>query len=120
MDILHGIDLERVSRFEPLLEKSSFMEGVYTERERALISSSPRPARTAASSFAAKEAVSKALGRGLYGMLPREIEILRDDAGQPTVAFLGVAAARYGGCTVSLSISYKDDYALASCVICRA
>ncbi|MBE6994699.1 MAG: holo-ACP synthase [Ruminococcaceae bacterium] len=120
MDISHGVDLERISRFDALIHKPSFMNGVYTDNERAFILSSARPVRTAASSFAAKEAIAKALGRGLYGLLPREIEVLRDEKGRPEASLLGRAAEQYGDRSISLSISYKDDYTVASCVLWRA
>lgn len=116
MELLHGVDLERISRFEALAGKPCFLRGVYTPAEQAYIRESARPARKAAGLFSAKEAVSKAFGRGLYGMLPREIEILHDARGRPQVRLHGQAAADYGAYTLSLSISYKDDYVLTSCI----
>ena len=120
MEIFNGIDMERVSRFEGLCGKDSFLRGVYTQDELADIKSSRKPERTAASLFSAKEAVSKALGRGLYGMLPREIEIYHELSGRPCVRLLGVAGERYDKYAFSLSITYKDDYVIASCVAVKS
>ncbi|MDD6316007.1 MAG: holo-ACP synthase [Clostridia bacterium] len=116
MELLHGIDLERISRFEKLVGKPYFLRGVYTPEEQARIRESACPARKAAGLFSAKEAVSKAFGRGLYGMLPREIEILHDSRGRPLVRLHGQAAAVYGAYTLSLSLSYKDDHVVSSCI----
>lgn len=119
MDIFiqNGIDIERVSRFEELLNKDSFKKGVYTDGELEEIYSKSDPHKRAAMFFSAKEAVSKAFGRGLYGMLPKEIEIYHEESGRPSVRFLGAAAERYAGWTISLSASYKDDYVVTSCIV---
>ena len=42
--------------------------------------------------FAAKEAVSKALGTGVRGFTLREVELLRDELGKPYYVFSGKAA----------------------------
>lgn len=114
--IQNGVDIERISRFEELINKDSFKKGVYTEGELGEISSSVDPKKRAAMFFSAKEAVAKAFGRGLYGMLPKEIEIYHEETGRPKVRLLGSAAARYGGWSISLSASYKDDYVVTSCI----
>lgn len=119
MDIFiqNGVDMERVSRFEELLNKESFKKGAYTDGELKEISASPYPTKRAAMFFSAKEAVSKAFGRGLYGMLPKEIEIYHEESGRPSVRLLGGAVERYAGWTISLSASYKDDYVVTSCIV---
>lgn len=119
MEILNGIDIERISRFEKLIGKSAFMTGVYTQEEQSLIAASDSPVKRAAAAFSAKEAVSKAFGRGLYGMRPQDIEVLRDDCGRPQVRLLGKAKEDYGKYSITLSISYKDDYVVTSCIAYR-
>lgn len=116
--IQNGVDIERVSRFNGLLNKENFKKGVYTEKELEEICSSGDPRKRAAMFFSAKEAVSKAFGRGLFGMKPNEIEIYHENSGRPRVRLLGGAAQKYSGYTISLSASYKDDYVVTSCVIC--
>lgn len=120
MEILNGIDMEGTARFKPLIVKETFMAGVYTPAEREAVLASDDPARQAASFFSAKEAVSKALGRGLYGMLPKEIEIFHGASGRPCVRLLGRSAERYGCYCLSLSVSYKDGYVVTSCIAYRA
>lgn len=118
-EILHGIDMERISRFESLIAKPHFMERVFTANERRLISESTEPCKRAASCFAAKEAVSKAFGRGLYGMLPGEIELSRNEVGAPFIRLYGNALDRYGSYSISVSLTYKDDYTVVSCIAFR-
>lgn len=47
--------------------------------------------QSAAGNFAAKEAVSKALGTGIRGFSFKDIEILRDNKGKPVVYLYGKA-----------------------------
>ena len=120
MKLLHGIDLEQIDRFDALIGKESFLQRIYTEKERNYILNHARPAEKAAGMWAAKEAVSKAFGRGLYGMQPREIEVGHAPSGQPTITLLGSAAEQYGSCEISLSISHSGGFVMASCVIMEA
>jgi len=67
--------------------------------------------------FAAKEAVSKALGTGLRGIAWREMEILGDETGQnPWFNLHGRARARaeeLGLTEFAVSLSHSRDYAVA-------
>lgn len=119
MELLHGVDLEQIGRFEELIDKEKFLRRIYTENEIRYITDHARPAEKAAGMWAAKEAVSKAFGRGLYGMDPREIEIGHLPSGQPCVILLGKAAAQYGAYAIALSISHTDGLVVASCVAYR-
>jgi phosphopantetheine--protein transferase-like protein len=67
------------------------MERVFTVKERELFASNGNPPQMIAGSFAAKEAVSKALGTGIGKISWREIEILRDCDGKPYVEMHGRA-----------------------------
>lgn len=109
-----GCDLEEVARFDRLLKNSRFMREVFTEGERAHIGKSSLPARTAAGIWCAKEACAKALGLGLYGLLPRELEVRWDDSGAPGISLRGSAAERFPDAGLSLSVSHAGDYAMAA------
>ena len=65
-----GCDVVEISRIKSLLPKDGFLDKVYTAAEREVIAA--KKAETAAGMWAAKEAVSKALGTGFCGffMLP--------------------------------------------------
>lgn len=115
MKLSTGADIEQVSRFDALLEKERFCRRVFTPGEREHIAASGHPAQTAAGIFCAKEAMAKALGRGLYGLLPQELEVVWDANGAPRAALSGSAAAQYGEIQLSLSISHTKDTALAVC-----
>ena len=78
-----GCDLCDVARIERALERPRFLERVYTPAERARIAR--RGSETAAGLFAAKEAVSKALGTGIGEVGWKDIEILVDARGMPFV-----------------------------------
>src|SRR2546426_9935869 len=88
-----GIDIVEVRRIEQALDRwgDAFVTRIFTtaEDERA----KPPHARSArlAARFAAKEAVMKALGLGWRAMGWREIEILNDPLGKPTVTPRGRA-----------------------------
>ena len=108
-----GCDLEQVARFARLLGRARFMAEVYTAGERSHIAASARPERTAAGLWCAKEACAKALGAGLYGLLPRELEVCWDERGAPEMRLLGAAAARYPGKRPRVSVSHAKAYAMA-------
>ena len=62
-----GIDLIEIDRIAAALARhpERFRERVYTPREVAECERKPRPAQSYAGRFAGKEAVGKALGRGI-------------------------------------------------------
>ena len=111
-----GTDLEENQRFERLLQKPSFFHGVYTPGEQAYLASlgTKRQPASAAGLFCAKAAVAKALGVGLYGLLPREIEIFHSPAGEPQVRLLGQAALRFPQVQLRVSISHTKTLATAT------
>ena len=75
-----GTDLIRIDRVIKACEKESFLKRVFTEKERQLIAGNQN---RAASNFAVKEAVAKALGTGFRGFGPEDVEVLRDSLGSP-------------------------------------
>ncbi|HAS74673.1 MAG TPA: DNA-binding protein, partial [Clostridiales bacterium UBA8960] len=71
---------------------------------------------TIAAGFAAKEAVSKALGTGIRGFNLADIEILRDSLGKPIVNMLGHAGEisfSKGIVRFELSLSHSSTNAIA-------
>ena len=73
-----GVDLIEIDRVRRALERhgDGFRERCFTAAERAYCDSKPNPAQHYAGRFAAKEAVGKALGSGVY-FTWKEIEIAR-------------------------------------------
>lgn len=119
-----GIDLVAVSRVEKLLARSGdrAWERLLLPGERAYCESMAVPARHVAARLAAKEAVFKALQgtEDARGIGWREIEVVRDGHGRPSVELHGRAAARMremGGRAVLLSLTHTDDLAAALAVL---
>jgi holo-[acyl-carrier protein] synthase len=113
-----GVDIIEIERIAGALERwgERFLRHVYTEHE--VVFCRGRVPELAAR-FAAKEAISKALGTGLYGIHWREMEILPDPLGKPLVCLYGQAAARasyLGLSEFAVSLSHSKEYAVASVV----
>ena len=113
-----GIDLVEIERMRSMLERHGerFLRRVYTPQE--LADSAGRPSSLAAR-FAAKEAVSKALGTGIGDIAWQEIEVLRGPKCEPLLALHGAArllADELGLITWSLSLSHTEHYAVAQVV----
>jgi holo-[acyl-carrier protein] synthase len=118
MTLRSGIDTIEVSRLEEIRPaiRARFIQRVFTEMEVA----QARDQNDALSGiFAAKEAVSKALGTGIGFVHWRDIEIIHLPSGRPTVKLHGnaEAAARELGLTEwSVSISHDRNKAIAMAV----
>ena len=113
-----GIDIVEIERFEGALDRHGdhFLERVFTQRE--LDETGDRPASLAAR-FAAKEAVTKALGCGIGPVTWHEIEILRDSQSAPALHLHGTAremADELGLSVWSLSLSHTHSHAVAMVV----
>ena len=88
-----GVDLCEVERLRRTLARTpGFATRVYTDAERDHCGRRRDPAEGLAARFAAKEAVLKALGRGLGACSFRDIEVVRAASGAPSLALHGSAA----------------------------
>jgi holo-[acyl-carrier protein] synthase len=110
-----GVDIIEIPRIARIVERygERFLGRVYTEAEQALYRG--RVPELAAR-FAAKEAVSKALGTGIWGIRWREMEILPDMRGKPLVYLHGAAAARARELNLrhfAISLSHSREFAMA-------
>jgi holo-[acyl-carrier-protein] synthase len=118
MIIRTGIDIveiERMGQINPNI-RARFIQRVFTEREQELARGSYA---SLSGRFAAKEAVSKALGTGIGRVNWRDIEILRGPAGEPLLELHGVGrqvADALGLDTWSISISHGKTHAVAMAV----
>lgn len=94
-----GTDLVSVTRVESVLSRHPlrFAKKVLTEKELVRFQALDAPGMAAAhiaKQFAAKEAVSKALGTGMrQGVHFNLIEVTRSPSGQPMVSLIGGALA---------------------------
>lgn len=115
-----GIDLIEVSRIERAVKKEAFLKRVFTDKEREGFKAAGHDILRIAGCFAAKEAVSKALGTGFGLVGLRDIEILHESSGKPTANLYGSALKRLkdiNGGSVHISITHIKSYAAAIAVI---
>lgn len=122
-----GTDITRVARFAAMLER----QGTDRVAKRLLAASEvdefalvSDPARFLAKRFAAKEALSKALGTGVRAPVTlTAIAITHDELGKPGFAFSPALSAwlnERGFGAVYLSISDELEHAVAFVVVERA
>jgi holo-[acyl-carrier protein] synthase len=109
-----GCDIADIPRVKRSYEKhgEAFLNKILTKTEQDIYYKRGKPASFLAGRFAAKEAVSKALGTGIGKVGFTDIEILPDDNGCP---ILTVKGYKFSKCEIS--ISHSRDYAIAVCVL---
>ena len=117
-----GVDAVDIARVRAALSRTPGLLGrLFTERERGSCISRCGDLRFGglAARFAAKEAVAKALGTGISGFSFRDIEVLADERGRPTVTLHAGAldvAREAGVARVHVSLSTSADLAVAHAV----
>ncbi len=111
-----GTDIVQVDRIDKNIENQNFLNKIYTEEEQEYLSKRNFNPQTAAGIFAAKEAVSKALGTGISGFNITDIEVITNEFGKPEVFLhndaLEIAKER-GIDKINISISHEKEYAIA-------
>lgn len=113
-----GNDIVEIERIQKGVERSArFLDKLLTplEKERVIIGDK-LSYESIAGLFAAKEAVSKALGTGFVTFKLTDIEVLKDEKGKPFIKLYGgadVLAREIGAETVHISISHSQRYATA-------
>lgn len=114
-----GVDLTTISRIEKSLEKPGFANFAYGEKELELFYSSKPKVSSLAANFAAKEAFGKALGTGVRNFNLNEVQVLRQENGQPYFKFSGKALdiVLKGGYIPQLSLSHEGDLAIATVIL---
>jgi holo-[acyl-carrier protein] synthase len=114
-----GVDLIEIERIRRALARhgSGFRERCFTEGERAYCDSKPNPAQHYAGRFAAKEAVGKALGCGVY-FTWKEIEVVGRP--KPGIRLSGRTLAwaeRVEAGEIELSMTHSRELAAAVAVV---
>lgn len=118
MTIRSGIDTIEISRLAEIREpiRDRFIARVFTPKE---ITQAKNSNEVLSGLFAAKEAVSKALGTGIGTVSWQDIEILHLPSGQPTLVLHGnaeITAQQLGLKDWSISISHDRSKAIALAV----
>lgn len=118
-----GVDLADANRIERMLVEygSRFAERILAPSERAAYRISSRPTWFVANRFAAKEALSKALGTGLrFPVTLHTISVVSDAVGKPEFRFHGALPEYLASRGVShchLTLSHEKDLACAMVVV---
>lgn len=118
-DMLIGIDIAEISRFDNMSEP--FIKKCFTDEE-ALLFRGKKASASAAANFAAKEAFSKALGTGVRGFGLKDISVLRNELGKPYFKFspyLSELLHSFGIEEAELSISHDGGIAVSSVLLVR-
>jgi holo-[acyl-carrier protein] synthase len=118
-----GTDLLDQTRIAAVLSRQGerFSKRILTPEEFQLWQEKQRSVNFLAKRFAAKEAISKALGTGIAkGVGFQQMNISADDLGKPQVLLSGAALSRaqeLGGQQVLLSLSDEGEMVLAFAVL---
>ncbi|MCX8099786.1 MAG: holo-ACP synthase [Geminicoccaceae bacterium] len=120
-----GSDLVDIRRIERTLERfgERFTRRCFTELERATCERRAARAASYARRYAAKEACAKALGTGFArGVFWRDIGVVNQPGGQPTIALTGGAAARLAAITpagmgAEIAVTLTDEPPLAQAIV---
>lgn len=115
MTLVTGIDAVEIQRIGQACHRwgEKFVDRIFTPNEQAHCRNR---AESFAGRFAAKEAVSKALGVGIGDIRWRDIEVLPDPRGKPTLHLHGKAAEiamDKGLIGFDVSITHSRDDAIA-------
>ncbi|MCH7761670.1 holo-ACP synthase [candidate division TA06 bacterium] len=111
-----GVDLVEIPRIRETIERwdGRFLKRVFTPREIEFCEGRRNKYQSYAARFAAKEAILKAIGTGMYGGVRwKDMEILDDERSQPQVFLEGLVKELVGRRKVLLSLSHTGSSALA-------
>ena len=118
-----GIDIVAVDRIQHLSHRwgNKFLRRIFTEEEIAYSFKKRAPYPHLAARFASKEALLKALGRGIFnGTILRQIEVVNNEAGIPYLNLYGnikeLVSAK-GVSHIHISISHDGKYATAQVIL---
>ena len=119
-----GSDLSDIRRIQATLDRfgERFTNRCFTDTERRRSEAKPDRAASYAKRFAAKEACAKALGTGIRGVAWREMGVVNQRSGQPTMALTGKAAERLArmtpeGMQAVIHVSLTDDHPYAQAFV---
>jgi holo-[acyl-carrier protein] synthase len=117
-----GLDIAEVDRIEEAIVRhgAPLLERLFTPAEMAYCERHKNRYERYAARFAAKEAAMKALGTGWSrGVRWRDIEVVREPGGKPTLQLAGEArqiADGLGVKHISLTITHSGNLALAQVI----
>lgn len=124
MGVRCGVDIVEIGRIQAAICRKGerFISKIFTESEIAYCNSrGASKIKSFAARFAAKEAVSKALGTGIGGRAAfLDIEIQTDLGGAPSVFLRGAAAKTFSGMNgkdIAVSLAHEKNTCVAYAII---
>ncbi|NFD75674.1 holo-ACP synthase [Clostridium botulinum] len=113
-----GTDITEIRRIEKAITRNkNFINKLFTKNEMDLWEKKNFKVEFIAGRFAAKEAISKALGTGIRDFNFKDIEIINNELGKPQVILKPKAEDIIRKISQSykihLSISHEKEYAIA-------
>ena len=114
-----GLDLIEVGRVKKAMKTQRFFTKNFSVREIELFKSRKDNAEVVAGNFAAKEAVLKCLGSGIFDIPLIDIEVLRLESGQPYIELNSKAkqkAEAMGVKKIHISITHIAEHAAAQAI----
>lgn len=116
-----GIDLVNIPQFEKNLQNDAFVRKVFTPAERLLCEEVKNSSEHFAGKFAAKEALMKAIGKGIrQEVWFSQIAVLNRDTGAPYIEVAGEAKSTLDSLSVDsiqVSISHTQEMAVAIVIL---
>ena len=121
-----GTDIVNIKRIEKILKnkKSNFKKKIFTKNEISYCDNKTNPCSFYAKRFAAKEALSKALGTGINKDISfKNIQVLNNKKGKPYILLKGKTASflkkktKSKTCSIHLSLSDDIPWAQATVII---
>lgn len=115
-----GTDIIEIDRIDSAIKRTpKFIDKVFTYKEKEYFKSKNFRAEVMAGNFAAKEAISKALGTGFRGFGLLDIEVLRDEKGKPIVNLSDKICEilSLNNFNIHISISHSRENAIAYAVM---
>ena len=118
----NGVDIVENKRIANSIKIKAFVNRIFTEKEINLSKKVKNKANFFSKRFAAKEALSKALGTGIRkGINFKNIEITNDNFGKPSIELKGTTAAflkkKIKAKKYSIHLSLSDDIPWAQATV---
>lgn len=115
-----GTDIIEISRIAKSIQRlgQHFLDRLFTQKEQEYCLKYQASERHFAGRFAAKEAISKALGTGIGEELSwHDMEILSHESGQPYVVMSDSWKKKHPNIEIMVTISHNHEQAVAFAVV---
>ncbi len=113
-----GVDIVDINRFRDKVHNERFLDRIFSPREQRDCGKGIFQPHRLAARWAAKEAVSKALGCGLGGDLSwKDVEVYHNADGQPQIWLSDAANERHNHPQFAVSLAHDGSYAVAFVIL---